>query len=241
LTSTSGVTPPANAKVHMCRRVKDSGTEAQAEVFFNNNPCGSAAKILGDNTTASNDTDGSQAALNLSPTPASQMASHEYQASGGVTGCLNGLQDANMWAIGIQSTEKSSAKFRFVKIDGAAPTLKNVADNNYLDAFTSTMQWRVAPGTNLPTADQLKVLNKMRDDASKASILAQINSSFSQPNMGPVGILALPYKPTSVANPVFSTANPVATVSREGATGASAPDSCKTPIIVKNSVISKAL
>jgi hypothetical protein len=239
LNATAGITPPAFPKVQVCRRVADSGTQAQADVFFNNFPCSkTSGKTASDNTSFSSTSTGSQAASNLNPGLATRAAIHEHESSGGVADCLNALNDANMWAIGIQSTERSSAKYRFVKIDGFLPTLENVANNNYGDAYTATIQWRVAPALLLPSADKLKVLTKIRDDASKAAILAQINASFSQPNFGgkPVGILALPYKPTSVANPVYSATNPVATAARE--TSGTAPDSCKTPVIAKNSVIS---
>ncbi|HMW72927.1 MAG TPA: hypothetical protein PKD17_13970, partial [Cellvibrionaceae bacterium] len=152
---------------------------------------------------------------------------------------LSVLQDANAWGVGILSLERSSSKYRFVKIDGALPTLKNVANNTYGEWYTSTIQWRAASAPNAPTGDKLKVLELIRNDASSPAILAQINASFTQSwttGPGEVGLVALPYK-SSVTNKVFSVANPVATASREGKTGTGIPNSCKTPLIVNNAEI----
>jgi ABC-type phosphate transport system substrate-binding protein len=231
---------PVNARVQVCRRVEDSGTQAQANVFFHNFPCDSSAtKTAADNTSFSSPADGKTADDNLNPLPATSAVIHQHDGSGGVTDCLNVLQDANAWAIGIQSSEKSGAKFRFVKIDGYLPTLENVANNKYHDWFTATIQWRTAAAPSAPTGDKLKVLELIRNDASSPAILAQLNASFNQSwttGPGQVGLLALPYKP-SATNKVFSVANPVATASREGKTGTGAPNSCKTPAIVNNAEI----
>jgi ABC-type phosphate transport system substrate-binding protein len=235
---------PVNKRVQICRRVATSGTQAQADVFFNSNPCGNGtANSLGDNTSFSSPANGSQASANLNPLPATRAVVHEHDGSSGVVNCLNALQDANAWAIGISSLENSSAKMRFVRIDGALPTLKNVANNTYGDWYTATIQWRTAAAPNAPTGDKLRVLQLIRDDAASPAILAQINASFSQPGMGAgageVGLVALPYKP-SATNKVFSVANPVATASREGATGTLSPNSCKTPVVFGNAEVTKA-
>jgi hypothetical protein len=231
---------PVNKRVQVCRRVDTSGTHAQSNVFFHNYPCdASASKTANDNTAFSSTGDGKTADDNLNPLPATSAVIHAHDGSGGVTDCLNVLQDANAWAIGIQSTEKSSSKFRFVKIDGALPTLKNVANNTYGDWYTATIQWRTAAAPSAPTGDKLKVLELIRNDASSPAILAQINASFTQSwttGPGEVGLVALPYKP-SATNKVFSVANPVATASREGKTGTTPPNSCKTPLIVNNAEI----
>lgn len=231
---------PVNKRVQVCRRVDDSGTHAQSNVFFHNFPCDpNASKNATDNTGFSSTSDGKMADDNLNPLPATSAVIHAHEGSGGVTDCLNVLQDANAWAIGIQSTEKSGAKFRFVKIDGYLPSLENVADNKYHDWYTATIQWRTAAAPSAPTGDKLKVLELIRNDASSPAILAQINASFTQSwttGPGEVGLLALPYKP-SATNKVFSVANPVATASREGKTGTGAPNSCKIPLIVNNAEI----
>lgn len=231
---------PVNKRVQVCRRVDSSGTQAQANVFFHNFPCDAGAtKTANDNTSFSSTADGKTADDNLNPLPATNPVIHQFDGSGGVSDCLNVLQDANAWGVGILSLERSSSKYRFVKIDGALPTLKNVANNTYGDWFTSTIQWRAASAPNAPTGDKLKVLELIRNDAASPGILAQINASFSQSwttGPGEVGLVALPYK-SSVTNKVFSVANPVATASREGKTGTGAPNSCKTPIIVGNAEI----
>lgn len=230
---------PVNTRVQVCRRVDSSGTMAQANVFFNNFPCGSGEKAAKDNTSFSLPANGTTVGLNLNPAPTAAAVIHEFDGSGGVTDCLDTLQTANAWAIGIQSTEKKSNKWRFVKIDGQLPTLKSVANNSYGDWYSSAMTWR-SPTTTLgtpPSTDKLAVLKAMRKGAGAPAILARINQSFSQVPFaaaGEVGLVALPYRAT---DKVFSTLNPVATASREGRTGTVPADSCKTPLIFGNSEI----
>jgi hypothetical protein len=238
-----GVVAPANTKVQICRRTSDSGTQAQAGVFFNAIGCSAGVpSMLIDNTTFDTTGNGLNAASNLLPFGAvvKKAIVHEYTGSGGVKDCLSVLQDANVWAAGILSLESNSSKYKFVKIDGYAPTLKNVASNHYGDYFTSTIQWTAAMDASVvaPAVDKLAVLKTIRSDASSPATLKLINDSFNAPAAttpnytgtdSEVGLLALPYK-SSVVNKVYSYVNPVATASREGPTGAGAPNSCATPI-----------
>jgi len=239
----AGVTAPVNTKVQVCRRTADSGTQAQAGVFFNGLGCSAnVPTMLGDNTTFDTTADGTTAASNLAPFGAvvKKTIVHEYTGSSGVKDCLSALNTANAWGVGILSLENNSAKYKFVKIDGVAPTLKNVAGNRYGDYFTSTIQWTGAMDAAVvaPAVDKLAVLKTIRSDASNPANIKLINDSLNAPATATpnytgtdseVGLLALPYK-SSVVNKVYSYANPVATASREGATGTAAPNSCSTPI-----------
>jgi ABC-type phosphate transport system substrate-binding protein len=198
LTSYPGVTPPApdvfgplsNPLVHICRRVPGSGTQAQMNAIFANTPCAA----------------GVQDPLRAPGNPATGPIVQENSGSGDVTVCLQTKQAANKWAIGVQSLEKLDASFRFVKIDGVAPTLKNVAENKYKDWVETTMQWRNAANGG-PDGDTLNILKKIATDASTPSTIASLNASFVH-GFGTGAYLALntnghtPSFPHSDANPV---------------------------------------
>ncbi len=229
---------PVNTRVQICRGLATAGVQAQVDVFFNHFPCGGKYKTGQDTTSFSNPSDGKMADDNLNPLPTTRALIHTQDTTSGISDCLSVLQDANALAVGPLPLEKSSAKHRFVRIDGALPTLKNVADNTYGDWFTSTINWRSYTSPLAPTGDKLKVLEAIQSLFTDPDVLASANSFLTQPGItsiaGEVGALALPYKPV-VSNKVFSISNPVTTSSREGRTGTGSLDSCEVPGIVDKS------
>lgn len=142
-----GLTAPDDTLVHICKRTAGSGTGAQQYVKFLANPCTEGG--LGFATSD----------------PFSGPVVHEMLESGDLEFCQDDLdkgttviKDAvtgefvnpdglKAWSIGNQSLEKNSDKaknYRFVKIDGVAPTLKNVANGSYKDWVELTWQYRKA-------------------------------------------------------------------------------------------------
>ncbi len=230
-----------NSRVNVCRRVEGSGTQAQANAIFLNNPCAAGATPPAtDNTAASALKDGVGVAIDPFPLAVPIALIHENSGSGDVTDCLDNLQAANKWAVGVQSLEKGSDDWRFVAINGVAPTLQNVANNTYIDYVTTSMQWRdqTINGVAPPSGNVLEIMKKIRDDAASPSILNGLNAGLNpritdaDPNRSAVGALALPYKPGATPSIPFDASNPVATASREGSTGTLPPNSCRTPNIV---------
>jgi hypothetical protein len=243
LTAAPGVVAPVNDAIQIARRVNDSGTQAQAEQFYNNFPYTAGTEgFLADNTEFSSVDVGAQADDNIDNDGQLGSIVHEFAGSGGVIDALNALNDANAWGVGVLSLEKSGPKYRFIKIDGVAPTLKNVADNKYHNWSTATINWRAS--INAPTGDKLKILNIIKTDASKSSNIKLINDSIntgSSPvftdagDVAKVGLLTLAYR--AGTNKVFSYANPVMTASREGITGGDAPNSGKIPVVYGNNLL----
>lgn len=215
LTQVVGVTPPSDTKVHICRRVEGSGTQAQFNANFLGNPCTDGGLIP---TTTTNNLTGPVVVLN--------------SGSGDVETCLDSKNAANIWAIGLQSTEKNAdlAKaYRFIKIDGVAPTLENAYNNTYFDWAEESMQWRtVAAGG--PVGDKLTILNTMASQAGKPSIIAAANVDFVHP-WGAAGYLSVftnGYAPSTVWN----AANPVTTASH-----GTPVSNCRVPLIGRPSAI----
>lgn len=227
-------------KVAICRRVDGSGTQAQANAVFLNNPCmGSAVNPVG----ATN-------ALSGPIVPSTNLAQNGVgqSGSGDVDNCLADFNDgtntggsgntSKRWAIGIQSLEKNSGRdsngnpiarknYRFVKIDGAAPTLAEVAAGRYPDWVEQTFQWRKA-SVGGPTGDVLTILQKIAQDASKPSIVKDLNVEFNHP-FGQSGFLALSTNGTNAQTFPFDAANnpTINLTHRQG----SSLDNCRAPTV----------
>lgn len=107
----------AGGLINLCRRNNGSGVHAVTSMHFLSTNCGSGSVNMPAGTC-------SNAAL--CPVNSSESAN-------GVEACLNTHAASNVWAIGYQSTEKNAdlrANYRFIKIDGVAPTLAQTLDGN---------------------------------------------------------------------------------------------------------------
>ena len=219
--TTDGVTPltalasviPADTKVNICRRTNGSGTQAQMSAKFLNYPCTSGA--LPPTSSGSNF---AGPVVNLGA------------GSGDVDLCLDAANTANKWAVGVQSTEKNAdlAKgYRFVKIDGYAPTLENAAAGRYMDVVEQTFQWRKAGGLALG-GDKLTIVDAIATNASSPTIIAtKLNTGFNH-SWGQAGYLALSTNGFTPSIP-FDAANPV-TIYTHAPNGL-ALDNCRVPVV----------
>ncbi|MCQ8103513.1 hypothetical protein NP590_05290 [Methylomonas sp. SURF-2] len=186
---------PSDTKLHFCKRIDGSGTGAQMYAKFLNNPC----------STAGLDPDWGGSAL-------AGPVKHEVSGSGDMELCLTDFArgtntakkvtstnpdvfttDVNPslatgWAIGMQSLENNATHtrpYRFVKVDGVAPTLENVFKGRYMDWVEYTFQYRKAI-----SQDKKTVIAQIAKDAGAPSIIAtELNSGFVHP-FGPSGYLA---------------------------------------------------
>lgn len=202
-------TAPVDTKVQICRRVPGSGTQAQFNAKFFNAPCAAGAV---EPAAVGNPFAGPTVTLN--------------SGSGDVTACLDTAQTAGNWAVGIQSLEKNSSDWSFIKIDGIAPTLENVADNKYNDWVETSIQWLKTTAGN-----KLALLQTIASNASSPATIFDLNQGFAGdlPFQGavPGAYLALTTN-GHVASTPFDQNNPVATATH-AALGT--PNSCNTPIV----------
>jgi hypothetical protein len=136
--------------IQICRRVNGSGTQAQANAMITGYPC--------DPTFDGGSID------TLFPQSRTGIATFvtENESSGDVEKCLNDFNiganatgdNASLrkrWAIGVQSLEKNAPgatsytnNYRFIKIDGFAPSLVNVHAGDYFDVGRQTLQYATA-------------------------------------------------------------------------------------------------
>jgi ABC-type phosphate transport system substrate-binding protein len=226
LTQVAGVTPPADdflgptnvgPLVHVCRRVPGSGTQAQMNAVFANSPCAAGVQPT---------------ALAGNTNPFLGPVIQENSGSGDVTVCMADKLAANKWAVGVQSLEKvEPATFLFPKIDGVAPTLKNVAENKYKDWVETTIQWRNAANSG-PSGDTLAILQTIATDASTPGTINSLNGAFVH-GFGTGAYLALN---TNGHTPSFphDDANPVTTATHAPL---GAPNTCNLPTVNINSTL----
>ena len=225
LTATAGILAPSDERVTICRRTNGSGTQAQLNANFLNVPCADDASFPAvDNTTCTDTKGNANPALpfcapgyaTTTAAPAGTALVHENSGSGDVTECLDQLQAANRWAVGVQSMEKNSSEWSFIKINGVEPTLEMVAKGKYFDWAATTMQWRsvTVNGVPAPSGDMLTILNAIRTEAGKPSVLDTLNDNVNQ-NIGATGYLGL--AGSGVASP-FNPDLPVMQYTRGGKT-----------------------
>lgn len=194
--SWSGLTGASLADdlVYVARRADSSGTQKTFEAVIARTTNGTIgarqcqSSVEGfvsgvaalDNTAANLVCDGSNLVVNGS-------------GSGQVAACLNKHQDGLRGAIGVLTTETKQAaggKFRFVKINGLAPTHANVAGGKYTQYSDASLNTRV--GATLPTASApgySSFLTKLKSDFADPAVVAVINGGAQ--TFGPAGLMAL--------------------------------------------------
>ena len=217
-------TTPSSTDVTVCRRTNGSGTQAQMNAKFLNYPC--TAGALTPDAVGGGFFGGPKIHLN--------------SGSGDVTLCLNDLNNGTnlsginafgttAWAVGVQSTEKNADlgdDFRFVKIDGYAPTLANAAAGRYMDVVELTYQWRNS-GANALTGDKLSIVDTIATNAASPSIIAtKLNTGFVHP-WGQGGYMALSTNGFTTSLP-FDSANPVTPYTH--APAGLPLDNCRVPV-----------
>jgi hypothetical protein len=236
LPSVAGVTPPAQTDVFVCRRVGESGTQASFETYWLHQRCegGTPLFLTPDDGSTINDT------VWVPANPANGFV-NAGPSSGNVRSCLQIMNNANVWAVGVLSTEVSATNlsdagdgFRFAAVDGAAPTLQNTANGAY-DFFTEdTLQIVKAGNTGaLPAGDlRLTLVNYIRNNIGLPALLAQVNSSFQNRPWGDGGNLSVPNGTTIVpaASPATVTGLRTSPVNTQSRSTLGTTNNCAPPI-----------
>ena len=169
--------PPLNGvgtPVQVCRRVAGSGTQAQLNVQHLAVNC--AAGVVGPRT--SNTLTRPFVAENSSSTNVEQCLDDFNQ---GTNASGRNAGGTTRWAIGVRSTEASASplavspywtfNYRFVKIDGFAPTIENVHRGDYWNFATQNFQ--AAPTAD---ADTLAVFDLLVGNAFTNTGLGNLNN-----------------------------------------------------------------
>lgn len=183
--------------IQICRRVRGSGTQAQMNAIFLGYPCDATG-------------DGSiDTLLPEGRTPLTTFVT-EGESSGDVEKCLNDFNDGTnttgdnassrtRWAIGVNSMEKNntlSNRYRFVKVDGFAPTLLNAHAGDYYDIARQTLQYKTA-GVPTVTVDAFNAFKVFLADPLK---LPSLNKSHPFGTSGWLGAPSAAVTPDSELN-----------------------------------------
>ena len=176
--------------MNLCLRNQGSGTHAVTMQYFLRANCGAVDTQPVRHRQCDSDAAGLGDYGRGDSTRASRDCADVVgnEGSSDLSKCLTAKSDANRWAIGYQSLEKNAnlqdngGGYRFVKIDGVAPTLENFLLGDYKEFGNVTMQtrgvdtWTAAngiDGTNSAVADALfaDIISNFSNDASALGTL----------------------------------------------------------------------
>ena len=226
-------------RVHLCRRKQGSGTHAQFMIHYNRTNCQAGTDAM------------------IAQPGGSFGASYVYESSSSSTlgSCIAAMSTSaavvsskltpnvpaglKAYGVGYQSTEKNGGiqakDWRFVKIDGVAPTLENAFKGEYREIYYLSFQ-NVDTVNSTDTFDIGPIRTSAADVAAvnafwangldiSGPVAAQLNKGFERNDgAGTVfwqGGFLIPSKTAPV---VFASNNPLTPFARETTTGA--PDSC---------------
>ncbi len=224
--------------IHICRYANGLGAQAQTNAIFLGYPC-DATIDSGIDTLVPE----AESALTTFVT--------ENQSSTDIEKCLNdfnnGTNDSGKnnvpagctagncrkrWAIGIQSADKNapsgagaySNAYRFIKIDGYAPTLVNAHAGDYFDVAQQSLQYK--SGAPTVTVDAFTALKPYIQDPLKLPALNKVHS------FGTSGWLATP-SATVTPDSELSFTRPVAWFRRVSSNGVA--NTCTFPSAFRKS------
>ncbi len=233
LTHYQGISPPSDNKVYFCKRTAGSGTAAQQYAKFLNNPCSDGAlQPLG----TDNEFEGPRLIEN-SGSGDMDLCLDDF-AKGNNRSGKNGM-NAVAWAIGQQGMERNANlafDYKFIKVDGIAPTLKNAASGQYIDWVEPTYQWRTS-GAGAPAGDTLRIIEKLVVDAGAPGSVASILNANTNHPFGKSGYLAV----ASNGHPYSHALNENAPVIAYSHAASGTLNNCSVPVIAANSNTFKPL
>ncbi len=204
LTSVASIVP-ASTKVTFCRRVNGSGTQAQMNANFLHYPCTTNAAVP---LSARSGVFGGPVVVENEGSGDMSMCLNDFNNGTNTTGQNGSLVKA--WAFGLQSTEKNANRaddYRFIKIDGVAPTIQNAANGKYLDWAEQTFQWR-KPVYNGPAGDKLVVIDTIASTASNPTTIGTLDTGLVH-SWGQGGYLAVSTNFAPSANGILDITKPV--------------------------------
>ncbi|NDY93192.1 hypothetical protein [Ideonella livida] len=191
-----------NKQVNVCRRNVGSGTQASFNAEFLNNDCSNVAgnklAVLGQTTGTTNSTV-------VAPTTTAAALGTQWwnlgSGSGNVETCLGSTVEnaaGTAYAIGVLSRENTPTPtgtttdkgYRFVKLDGIAPTRDNAKVGAYGFVYAATMQWNK---TTLTDTAVKSFLSQMRSNAGRAASLSIADVDTQEGVLAPPTTYSGPY------------------------------------------------
>ncbi len=206
-----------DTKIYIGRRSDGSGTTKNFDIAFVNHVCGGAATLVVANSSA-----GSSAC-----TAANRVV--QMGTSDDMVACLNNYNTAGKKAIGTISTDYTPAAsdgYRFIRVDGYAPSLLNTTEGRYILWGEGTLNSVSAGNPGALTGGPLNLFNDLGVELGNPAILAALNPTqtlggyqsgyLARNTSSGVNNLSFPITAAQMTN------NPVSLVSHAG-------DSCAFP------------
>jgi hypothetical protein len=169
-------TPISSKLVHLCRRNLGASTQAAINAFFLRSPCEANSPMP---VALSNPNYGP---VVLSPGQVSlEETCLDSLDKGTVNPSFNPM-GTRAWAIGMLTTERNttlSLGYRYIKIDGAAPTPQEVFNGKYTYFTEAAYLWRKQAPT--PTGDTLTLMKYLIVAAATPQMHGVINAKTVQP------------------------------------------------------------
>jgi hypothetical protein len=221
---------PTSELVHICRRNKGASTQAAINAYFLNTPCSGSGTVP---VEVSNPVDGP---VVVTPTQvtAEEICLDDFDQ--GTNAGNNNAAAAKAWAVGMLTTERNVPKsgaypyhYRYVKIDGSAPSLEEVAAGHYTYFSEAAYVWRDPSGDDpKPSGDLLTVIEKIYAEATKPDLFGTLNAAIAQP-WGNGSFIAVASQPSAAGYPVtpFDAAKPVSPYTH--APAGQTVDNCRIP------------
>jgi hypothetical protein len=178
-------------QLNVGRRSDGSGTTKVFSLTFLNAACGGTTPFV-----AANSTIGSKDCTGVAANRVVQMGTSDDMVA-----CLNKLNTANAYGVGIISTEYNPTAtdgYRFIRVDGAAPSLLNTTEGRYPVWGEGSIN--IANTVTVSTAASALYAD-LTSELSRVAVLAAVNADQSVQTLGGYvsGLLA---KPTSATGAV---------------------------------------
>lgn len=229
----------AGSSVYICRRIESSGTQASYEAHYLRNRCvKDTPPFVRPNDGSDVRKGGDVSKLVRIAAPAGSV--YAGTGTGDVRDCLDAHEQFNRWAVGILSTENpgnnGNREFRYLKVDGAAPTLLNAYGGRWAHVSEQSMQWRRSFTASLGASDEGRLLSFVASNMGLPRVIRALNSGFVHP-WGQGGYLApatVGFKPPKP--PVTDAAlreNPVAGITRS----LNGLSNCAEPVVVQQTPV----
>jgi len=172
IASPPGVRAPNDDRVFVCRRPSTAANQAAYEMFFLNLRCtagGSAFVEAGENV-------------------------FKGAVTADVRSCLTQLDQKNLWAVGILTTENVESvpqeHWRFIKMDGIAPTLLNTYNGHWPFFVEQSYQWRNDRTTHPLLGPKLALMVYIGTQLGSPAVIRDIDREYRHA-WGSAGVMAL--------------------------------------------------
>ncbi len=160
--------------VHICRRNVGASTQAAINAYFLNHPCAATGSLP---VEISNPVSGP---VVVAPGQVTAEETCLADFNDGSNNSTFNASSSKAWAVGMLTTERNTKldkTYRYIKIDGAAPTPEEVATGRYQYFSEAAYVWRKVDPQ--PTGDALTLIQRIATDATTPTLFGKLNGGIA--------------------------------------------------------------